>query len=149
MNERPFLTDKLVAIRKEHDKQRSTILRAWPYVSGLWALAADFEANRVGRTLSGEVRPNCLHLQIHLAQVDSFKSVTPLLAALIEQGWKETSTRNDGNSRDYYFKQEEIELAVWVWPHSSSGLCKRVVIGVETYEKYKLVCEDDAVQGTP
>jgi hypothetical protein len=149
MNERPYLTDKLVAIRKDHDKQRSAILRAWPYLSSLWALAATFEAGAVGRAASTDIDTGGLRIQVWLAKEDSFKSATSLLAALIEQGWKETRVANEGSSRDYFFEQEGIKLAVWVWPHSSSGLCKRVMVGVETYAKYKLVCEDEKAQVTP
>lgn len=80
---------------------------------------------------------------MHLAKADSFKAATPLILALIEQGWKETRANNDGSSRDYFFVQDGIELALWVWPHSGSGLCKRVPVKTEEYTTYKLVCDDE------
>src|SRR3972149_428106 len=141
MTDRPFLTDVLTLIRKEHDRQRSTILRGWLYVASLWTLAEQFEADAPGRSASAEINGVGLRAQLHLAKADSFKAAAPFLAGLLEHGWTQTKASEDGNSRDFFFAQNGGELAVWVWPHRQSGHCKKVEIGVQTYKQYKIVCD--------
>lgn len=143
MNERPLMLDKLNACRANHDWQRSYILRNWDAAKGLWDLGEAWERGAKGRRASASLDTWGMTLHLHLGPADTFKAVEPVLAGLLERGWTpaKNGTEDDGHTRDYSFNQEHGSVRVIAWPGRDK--CKRVLAGVETREKYKLVCEEE------